>query len=187
MQSPSNRVITSFSNPSEEDQTSDASLDSKESPHNVSVCSKEDFMRSLETKLLIQQFKQNYQDGATASPGGSETDSMAQANMSFTFDMMNKLQIPKNHQGLVGQLPIHINPLDADLYTETKSLTSTAKSPFSPQTVKICFKPVPEFISMNLGPTSRLSPSCEGTGAEQSPERAQERKADKTKEPDMIE
>lgn len=153
----------------------------------MSVCSKEDFMRSLETKLLIQQFKQNYQDGTTASPRGSETDSMAQANMSFTFDMMNKLQIPKNHQGLVSQLPIHINPLDADLYTETKSLTSTAKSPFSPQTVRICFKPVPEFIAMHLDPPAQLSPSREGTGTEHSPERAQEQKASKTKEPDMIE
>ena len=64
LHSPSKRMVTSFSNKSEDGEESDASYDSKESPHNVSVCSKDDFMKTLETKLLIQQFKQNYADGA---------------------------------------------------------------------------------------------------------------------------
>ena len=111
---------------------------------------------------------------------------MAQANMSFTFDMMNKLQIPRNHQGLVSQLPIHINPLDADLYTETKSLPNKVAPPFSNPTVNICFKPVSEFISLHLGAPTKLAEPFEGPGAQLSPGKTPEKQTMQAKEPDMI-
>ena len=57
-------------------------------------------------------------------------------DMSFTFEVLNMIQMPRNYSGQINQLPIHIKPGSADLYKEERHGSV------------IHFKPVKEFISL---------------------------------------
>ena len=57
-------------------------------------------------------------------------------DMTQTFEMLNTMQVPKNHQGLIYELPIHFFNGEAELYKEYRDGSL------------ISFKPVKEFISL---------------------------------------
>ena len=59
--------------------------------------------------------------------------------------MLNKMQVPKNHQGLISELPIHLMHGEAELYKEVSVRSSDGGTTFH-----TIFKPVNEFISLKL-------------------------------------
>lgn len=86
-------------------------------------------------------------DGASTADPDDDDDIKRQPStcrdMSFTFEMLNMMQVPRNYQGLINHLPIHLMHAQADLYKEVH------KSGY------ILFEPIEEFITLkNLNKTT---------------------------------